>query len=300
MLQTNVGEDHTTLSRSSSRVEETKDAMTTAGPPVFMIGIMARTGTNYFADILQLIDPTFHLPRVLYEDFLLEHSNLLGACVDRTYQRWKRMPSMKEPEKWKQHLTHRFGEALLKLLRDGLEPDQRLLAKTPGATNVERFYDLFPNAKLILLIRDGRDVVESAKATWPYESYEFWIRQWAGGVRSMQRLMSGPGKGLRGSAWEIVKYEDLLNTPEQVVGPLAKFLGVEDRFDWRKFKDLPIRGSSQNRDSKGKVDWNPTKEIAGFKPVGRWAKWSWSQKRQFNRLAGSEMAAIGYDLSSKW
>ncbi len=265
-----------------------------------MIGIMPRTGTNFFADILQLIDPTFSPSVVMKEDFLLEHSDVLAAWVERTYQQWKHTPSMPEPEQWKQRLSHQFGEALLRVLREGLEPERRLLARTPGAANVERFFDFFPDAKLILLVRDGRDVVESAKATWPYESYEFWIRQWAVGVRSMQRLMSVAGSGLRGSSWEIVRYEDLVNKPEQVVGPMAKFLGVADKFDWAKFKELPIRGSSQNRDSKGNVDWKPTKEIAWFNPVGRWSKWSWIQKQQFKRLAGQEMAAIGYGLNGKW
>lgn len=266
-----------------------------------MIGIMARTGTNFLADVLQLIDPRLQLHRVLEEDFLFEHSNLLKECAERAYQGWKKAPGLENPDKWKELLLHQFGDACLKLLCNGLGPDKRLLAKTPGSLNVDKFFDLLPEAKLLLLIRDGRDVVESAHSTWSYEPYAFWIRQWAAGSRSMLELMSGPARKLRGSSWELVKYEDLLKKPEEMVGPLAKFLGVEGgHVDLRQLKELPIRGSSQNRDSKGNVDWNPAKKIEGFKPVGRWSNWSWRQKREFKQLAGRELAALGYAANNQW
>jgi hypothetical protein len=95
-------------------------------------------------------------------------------------------------------------------------------------------------------------------------------------------------------------YEDLIKRPEVVMGPLAKFLEVEGEPDWRQIKDLPIRGSSQNRDSQGNVDWNPAKKLDGFKPVGRWSDWSWRQRRKFKRLAGEEMAALGYPSNNQW
>jgi hypothetical protein len=286
-----------------SRVETGKreDSMNLAAPPVFIIGIMPRSGTNFFSDVLQLIDARFQLPHTLQEDFLLENSNFLTEYVERTYERWKRIPWLEQPEQWKRLLSDQLGDALLRLLCDGIGPDKRLLAKTPNPSNVDKFFHLFPHAKLPLLVRDGRDVVESAFSTWSYEPYEYWIKQWVAGARSILDFTSGPARNSRGSSWELVKYEDLLGQPQQVVTQLAAFLEVDNSsVDWQQIASLPIRGSSQNRDAKGQVDWTPADNLAGFKPVGRWSTWTWRQKRQFKRLAGRELSEFGYAFDSRW
>lgn len=275
--------------------------MNQMAPPVFIIGIMERSGTNFLADALQLLDPNLQLPRVLGEDFLLEHSNLLSQYADLTYQRWKGLPWLESPENCKQQLFYQLGEALLRVLYSQIDFNKRLLTKTPNASNVDKFFQLFPQAKLLILVRDGRDVVESALATWSYEPFEHWITRWADGARSILEFMRGHAGDLRGSSWELVRYEDLLNKPQQVVDQLATFLQVERRcFDWHQIEHLPIRGSSQNRDGAGGVDWTPVEKFNGFKPLRRWSGWGWRQKRQFKKLAGRELTELGYVSNNNW
>ncbi len=269
--------------------------------PVFIIGITERSGTNFLADALQQLDPRFQVPCVLGEDFLLEHSHLLSDYVELTYQRWKGSPWLRNPDQCKQLLLHQLSRGLLRLLCDQIEPNKRLLAKTPNAANLDKFFQLFPQAKLLILVRDGRDVVESSLATWSYEPFEYWVKRWANGARTILEFMRGHDGHLRGLSWELVKYENLLNKSEEVADQLLTFLQIErDDFDWNRIECLPIRGSSQNRDEEGRMDWTPVEKVNGFKPLGKWTDWSRRQKNSFKKLAGQELIGLEYVSSNQW
>ena len=275
--------------------------MNGVAPPTFIIGIMERSGTNFLADALKLLDPRFQLPRALGEDFLLEHSNLLNDYIERTYQRWKRVPWLNNPDEYKELLSHQLGQALLALLYEQIDPDKRLLTKTPNASNVDKFCQLFPQAKLLILVRDGRDVVESAAATWPSEPYGYWVNQWARGARSILDFIRGPAHELHGSLWELVRYEDLVQKPQAVADKLLRFLELDkSRADYHLIDKLPIRASSQDRDEAGKVTWATIEKHNGFNPIGRWSSWSWYRKKQFKRLAGQALIDLGYVPNNRW
>lgn len=267
-----------------------------SAPAVFLIGIMMRAGTNYFADALKIIDPRLSLPRVLGEDFLLEHSNLLVEYAERVRRRWAKLPWIEEPTTLQKELLRELGDGLLRLLRQGMDPERRLLAKTPSAINVDKFFDLFPDSRLLIITRDGRDAVASATTTFDYAPFEWWVREWATGAQSILDFMSGPARETRGSAWEMVRYEDVLRKdPQDALGTVARVLDVaSDRVEWQLMRDLPVRGSSQVLDADGRVVWRPSKAGADFNPIGRWSDWNWRQRRQFNRIAGRALAALGY------
>jgi hypothetical protein len=271
------------------------DAVTS---PVFILGMMQRCGSNYLSEIL-LVHPSFGLPSILEEDYVLEHSHLLLEYVDKTYIRWRGLPWIKDPGECRKLLLRRLGDGLLGLLTSQIAKDKRLLAKTPAAYNVEKLLDLFPEAKLLLLIRDGRDVVESAARKWPTEPHEFWVKQWAEGARSVLNFMEGSGRALKGKSWELVRYEELLERPQVVVTSLLRFVGIDPgRFDWDRMNRLPIFGSSQYPDEMGAG--RVVEKASDFKPLGRWSDWSWSRKRTFKKLAGNEMVRLGYASNTDW
>jgi hypothetical protein len=102
--------------------------------------------------------------------------------------------------------------------------------KTPK--NGERFHFVrrhFPNAKLVHIIRDGRDVVCSLRRTAfakldhsPWESVEAVLRcavQWRTSVRAGLRLRGDP-------AYYELRYEDLVRDPVSTLRDLTGFLGV--------------------------------------------------------------------------
>jgi hypothetical protein len=284
---------------TADKVDPQSDGSVHPEPPVFIVGIMERSGTNFLSDVL-LIDPSFAMPSILNEDFVMEHAHLLLEYGDRTYGRWRQLKWIENPGERKNLLLRHLGQGIVALLRQEIAEDKRLLAKTPGAYNSDKFFHLFPDAKMVILIRDGRDAVESAVQTWPNKSYEFWTQQWARGARSILDLMEARGD-LRGQSWHLVKYEDLVAHPETTVTELLSFVGVDpSHFDWGRLQRLPIHGSSQYRDEKGTVTGRKIEKTADFKPVGRWNDWGWFRKRMFKKLAGTELVRLEYVQDNRW
>jgi hypothetical protein len=269
--------------------------------PVYIMTPMQRCGSNHLADLLML-HPNFQLPKVLDEDFVFEHADLLYEYGERMYQRWKKLKWIDNPEEFLDQLQQHLGKALLSFLADQIDENKRLLLKTPDCNNIDKFFLFFPGAKLAILIRDGRDVVESAIRKWPKQSDEHWMRRWAAGSRRILDFMQSTGRGGRGKSWELVQYEDLVERPEATLKEIARFLGVDEfAFDWSRLRDLPVQGSSFTVDARGRViSGSVVKRPEGFSPVGHWREWSVWRKRKFKKIAGRELIELGYVSNDRW
>jgi hypothetical protein len=266
--------------------------------PVYMITPVQRCGSNFLANMLA-IHPVFQIPRVLEEDFMLEHAHYLSEYLEQTYRRWKRLDWIRDPSAYREQLQNHLGNALRAFLMTEVDEGRRPLLRTPVADNVDKFPVFFPGAKLILLVRDGRDVVESATRKWRRTTWKHWAKEWARGVGLILEFMNGVGRGARGSTWELVKYEDLVAQPRQTLSSLLEFLGVDPQgFDWEKMERLPVFGSSWLRDERAKTGVFEKPE--DFRPVGRWQHWGFWRRRTLQRLAGRELKALGYVSGSRW
>ena len=184
--------------------------------PVYIMSPMQRCGTNHLADIL-LLHPDFQLPNVLEEDFVFEHADLLYEYAERTYQRWRGLRWIDNPDECRHLLQLHLGQGILSFLANQIAANKRLLLKTPDCNHIDKFFLFFPGVKLLLLMRDGRDVVESAVRKWPKRSDEYWMRQWAKGSRRILDFIQGMGRESRGKTWELVRYEELVERPEATV-----------------------------------------------------------------------------------
>lgn len=275
--------------------------MTASRDPVFILGITQRSGTNFLSGMLAC-HPELQTPSVLGEDFLLHDSHRLGDYVDRTYERWKRLPWIENQEELRASLERRLGDALLQFLSSDIDPDRRLLAKTPSVVNLHNFFRFFTKAKLLILVRDGRDTVESAARKWPKAGYRRFMREWGNNARAIRDFMSGEHAEARGSSWELVHYEGLLDDPRASARNLLDFLELDaETFRWDKLEDLPIFGSSQNTDERGRVVSDaPVQHLADFNPRQRWKNWGWRRKRQFKKLAGEGLIQFGYEVDRDW
>lgn len=124
-------------------------------PPLFIIGVLNRSGTNYLGDLLRIL-PEFEMP-TLKEDYVLEHAACLGEYVAKSAHRWRSIDNAEGT------MLRCLGDGILSFLRLGCcRHDSRILVKTPRPYGLDKFPELFPSAKALLLIRDGRDIVESA------------------------------------------------------------------------------------------------------------------------------------------
>jgi hypothetical protein len=108
--------------------------------------------------------------------------------------------------------------------------------KSPGyVRNMPVLHELFPHARFVHLIRDGRDVCMSAVnwrkadrvfggyATWPQDRITTAALWWERSVR----LGRESGRALGPELYAEVRYEDLVADPEGECRRLCHFLGVE-------------------------------------------------------------------------
>jgi len=97
--------------------------------------------------------------------------------------------------------------------------------KTPSyVTEIDTLHRLFPNAKYIHLIRDGRDVAASLQKQWwgPKDfvsAIEYWERSVVLATKMLRMLPS--------SQRIMLRFEDLIINPEEEIQKVLSFLGLE-------------------------------------------------------------------------
>lgn len=265
--------------------------------PVFIIGIWKRSGTNFVADLLRL-HPAFAVPPPLWEDYSLHSADLLENFTRQQLKRWQwwLKEASADPEEYRQSLLQYLGHGLEEFFLAQIPEGKRLLCKTPSTRNLDKFFSLFPTAKLILLVRDGRDVVESACRSWPSGRFGFYTRQWRDGARTILDFISGTGAA-HADQWILCRYEELIRGGD-AVSQLADFLHINDGVvDWQNCHVDQIRGSSTDRGKHEGVSWQPVSKPTNFNPVGRSSSWGWWRRHRFSRIAAREMNELGYGPS---
>ncbi len=257
------------------------------GNPIFILGIAHRSGTNYLSDLLRL-HPDCGRPAPVWEDFLAHHADHLVRYVSSVCRHWYSVEDTVEVE---QTLSRNLGDALITFL-DARHDRKRTVTKTPSVRNLEYFFKLFPNARLIVLVRDGRAVVESSIRSFG-GSFEGRARHWAEAARTIVRFDEARrGSGVR---YMIVRYEDLWRDMEGHLKRILEFVDLDTRtYDFGAAADVPVRGSSVLGRRAGKVHWDPVERTAEFDPVNRWAGWSRSKHERFNWIAGRYLGSFGY------
>jgi len=157
--------------------------------------------------------------------------------------------------------------------------------------HVERFFELFPGARLVVLVRDGRSVVESCMSTFGWE-FDRAARDWA---TAADRILAFERDGAGAERYLRVRYEDLLDDVDAEMKRVLAFAGLDPReFDREAARNLPVRGSSSYLGGRGEIHWDPVPRGADFDPRRRWASWSPRMRERFAWIAGRQMQALGY------
>ena len=271
--------------------------MTSYKCPVFIIGAMNRCGTNYLEYLLKTTN-IFERPYLIDEDYFLYNADKLDKYILETTRHWnKKYSPMPEDEHAK--ILSAFGDVWLKISLDKISPDKTPVFKTPHPNNIHYLPLMFPYSKLLIIMRDGRDVVESAARTFKYAPHKYWMKQWACGVREIYSFMD-QFKTIQNN-WKYVKYEDLYTNTEETLYTIFEFLGVEtSKIPWDKINNTPIIGSSTETGNQNEVHWQPVKKTKSFNPLGRWVNWNMFRKMMFKRIAGAELIQAGYVVDHRW
>lgn len=262
--------------------------------PIFILGIMPRSGTNYLRNLICLHPACAPSRTPISEDFFLEPSDLLLAYTWQVRKRWDPMWGVFDDE-----LMRRFSESLGDGLISFLWKDRgrRLVAKTPSVQHIERFFTLFPRARLLILVRDGRSVVQSCMSTFGWE-FDRAARNWASAADEIHRFLETERP--QTERYLLVRYEDLLDDLKRTMLEILRFTQLDDEaFDLRAASELPVRGSSSyfgsGRDS---VHWEPVARGPDFDPKERWRSWSPDLHERFEWIAGGQLRYFGYEPSA--
>ena len=266
-------------------------------PPAIMLhGAMHRTGTNYVWALLML-HPDLSGPEGNKEfHFLPQFQNILRMQREfETSSSIERAPGTASPPDF----VALFSTAMLHHLYTTLPHGRRLFLKVPSVAFLNYFPVAFAHEHLLLLNRDGRDVVESHRQSFPHVSFDQATRFWDRAVKLMltfQRRMAGS------FTFDLVRYEDAVRSPEETVRQLCERFSLDaSRYPFEQIEHIPLRGSSTIR-NKGadKWRWQMAQKPKDFDPVGRWRTWGEIEKRTFKTIAGQSLIDCGYAEDTNW
>ena len=207
--------------------------------------------------------------------------------------------------------------------------------KSPQHTeNLDEIHELYPDARIVHIVRDGRDVAVSAMHHWwrlskdreggifeltPEELRlrDEYVKNRQGFLASGRSIFTEErltqlasrwdhrtGKGRRdgatlyGEQYLEIRYEDLLLDTPTVLGQVLKFLGAssEDRVIERCLRSSDFERTSNRR--QGEED-----PVSFFRKgvAGDWREvFTESDRALYKRLAGERLIELGYESSHDW
>jgi hypothetical protein len=184
-----------------------------------------------------------------------------------------------------------LGELLGRLygLRAARYGARRWGDKTPGYVRyLAVIARIFPDCRIVHILRDGRDVALSARALWGAEHWymdlHYLLRQWAINVRSGRRdgALLGPRRYLE------ISYEELVTAPHEVMTRVLAFLGEEPHraIDEAIESGEPVPGS--------RFHDGVHRPVSGAS-VARWRReLTRREARLADALVGDLLAELGY------
>ena len=262
--------------------------------PIFIAGVSQRAGTHFLYDVLTQHERCTPALRGgdevqgAWEDYLLDRAGPLVRYRDELASIWS--AGGLDGAGLGDRLLAAVGDGMARFLADlAADGERRPVAKTPAAGHLDLLPTMFPDAGLVLIVRDPRAVVASATATFGGLP-ERWIRIWRTGARQiLDFLAAHPGRGV------LVRYEELVRDLELALCPVLEALGLDPAgLDFEAAAAIPARGSSTV--AKDGVAWRPVPSAAIGDPLARGERLAPGVVARIAWLAGAEARALGYDL----
>ena len=165
--------------------------------------------------------------------------------------------------------------------------------KTPHYVHhVDSILAVWPDARFVVLVRDGRDVALSLKRM-PFGPNNAWAaaQWWARGIRAGRAACRRHPEQVRE-----VRYEDLARRPQEEVPAICAFLGL--RYDSAM---LALEEADRGKIVPDQASWFPTLfDGISTSAVERWRReMSPREQRVFAALAGAELAELGYPVPDR-
>ncbi len=317
--------------------------------PVFFILGRGRSGTTWLRTLLnshpeilcwgegRFFERSFK--REDFEQLQLENipsSSLYRAILESRYLRsWIDRSVWARGEEADKHLTNLTRLAIDYFLAEQLSKTNKKIVgdKTPfvSAEVIEEISTIYPEARVIHIIRDGRDVAVSLiHHMWNYAKNE-------GGIYDLEpeelekrsayrkgtlvppteslftkeRLIriatdwstevgkvTEDGPALLGDNYTEVRYESLLETPVEEVRRLLEFLGADGSEETAK-RCVKKAGFERNTNRKRGQEDSSSRSRKGV--AGDWNRvFTEEDKRVFKEIAGDLLVELGYEEDDSW
>ncbi|MEO7801623.1 MAG: sulfotransferase [Ginsengibacter sp.] len=257
--------------------------------PVFIVGINPRSGTNYLYQLLAS-HPECVRSNHYGEDFILIGLDKYLEFYDKVTCRWKK--------KWhndQEDFRKALESGILKYLDPVSSPAKLMITKTPYPNNATLFLKAFTQGYLIVITRNGQDLVESYITSFN-RKFEDVVREWVGGARVIDAIKKDP-KMMKSGRVILLKYEELYQHNQQEMTRLLEFLQLDvSQYDFAKSRNLDVIGSSTFKGESAEVTWVPIPKDHTFNPLNRFEGWSKYRHYRFNWLAGKYSKSLGYQL----
>jgi hypothetical protein len=160
---------------------------------------------------------------------------------------------------------------------------------------LDRIRQTIPDALVIHIIRDGRDVALSMERQgYPRQlPWDRSPRRMAAGLYWEWMVREGRDGGSRlGSNYMEVHFEDLIGNPREALTQVGKFIAQELDFD-------EIRRVGIGSVSKPNTSFQEESKNSSFSPIGRWRKFYSNQElSQFEALIGNSLREVNYQMES--
>lgn len=257
-------------------------------PAVFVHGVLPRSGTNYAANLLALHPDINAFPRDMWEIPTLATT---PASLAWRHEWLARFPENEpivgrfEPLCW-------TANGMLRALQTEA-PTKHMLCKSPHMRHASLFDAICPDDTLVMVVRDGRDVIASSRGTFKdrllSKNFRQLTTEWRQATElALELAAAGQPKRL---LW---RFEDLVADPEAILRRDLPKIGLDpDKFPYAELSQMPVFGSSTDQ-REGNDRWNPVEKKAAFNPVGRGQTLPQGKLAAFARAAGPTMAKAGY------
>lgn len=264
------------------------------------------SGSNYLRNLIVaagLCAVPSH-PVLRREDWFVHGSGHLQSYISDLAHHWTNASDgtrSREIRATGNEILEGFGNVLAGLA--ATDSSKRTILKTPSTRNLENLEIMFPGARVIFLIRDGRDTCFSRLRAGYEKNLEESVRFWSTRVRHMLRHDEKSRTGGPGATQPLwIRYEDAFEAPDTVLDRVALYL--DTRRDTSNDVDagrLPVFGSSEfGHDETGDFAKVTVARPEDFNPVGRWKSWPRVTREMFHEIAGDELIELGYEADNTW
>ena len=286
------------LEISDAALKVAKEIRGIHNPAIILHGVMQRSGTGYVGGtrtLLGLHPDILPHPNQLWEVPFLENSYLLKDFQEVFFKSY----DFNVGKIGANDFLPLFGSAFINYLYSLDNDKHKYISITrPSVKFLNYFFDIFPYENLVLLMRDGRDVVNSYFHSSSKASFPGLCVRWNDSAQMMLLFISHYQE--KRERFLYVRFEDVVADPAGFIKSFCKHFHIaSSMYPFEKIASIPVVGSSTMKHD-GKVTWKPIKKPEGFNPVGRWTKWSDKKKRTFKKLAGQTLIEAGYCKDLNW